>query len=179
MNDVSGRQSRIGAVLRAQLVDRAFKTEIDVVLLNRGGECEMYDRLGHRGIDELDGAAVENETISVEDDVAAAEIGAPQNDRVCNRSAYLKICRPVDTERAADQVHLIRRVDSEIKRDVLGESLRGRSFYTAAELADKVAEIEGGRERKVGEVDVAAKDAACGDPVRRIFAFTDSRIPCG
>jgi hypothetical protein len=67
MDDVSRGQRWIGAVLRAQLIDRTLKTETDVVLLNRSGEGEIGDRLGHRGIYELDRAAGENETVSVED----------------------------------------------------------------------------------------------------------------
>jgi len=67
MDDVSRGQRWIGAVLRAQLIDRTLKTETDVVLLNRSGEGEIGDRLGHRGIYELDRAA--------------GEIGAAENDR--------------------------------------------------------------------------------------------------
>jgi hypothetical protein len=85
-------------------------------------------------------------------------LARPRMTGVCDRSAYLQVGRPADTEHAANEVHTIRRVHGKIERDVLRESLRERSFDAARELIDKVAEVKCGRERKVGEVDIAAEE---------------------
>jgi hypothetical protein len=90
--------------------------------------------------------------------VPPVRLARPRMTGVCDRSAYLQVGRPADTEHAANEVHTIRRVHGKIERDVLRESLRERSFDAARELIDKVAEVKCGRERKVGEVDIAAEE---------------------
>ena len=105
MDDVGLWKSRVGGVLRAELIDRSLKAQTDVVLLNGGGDGEIDDGLRHRGIYKLYRSTAEQISIAVEDDVAAAEVDAAEDDGFGGCATDLKISRTANAKSAADEIN--------------------------------------------------------------------------
>src|SRR6185437_14081871 len=163
MDDVGLGEGRIGGVLGLHLVRRPAEPHADVVLLDGGGDGHVDVRLRAGGIDELNGSAVEDEAIVVEDDISSGEIDPAEDDRVVRGASDLEVGGTVHADRAADEVDVVCGVDSQVEVNVLRNAADGGGCgCPAGELPDEGGELERRGERDVGEVDGAAEEGVVG-----------------
>ncbi len=91
IDDVGGGQRGVGTVLCAKLFDRPIEVQVDAVLLDAGVQGQVNHWFRLRGIDELDGAAIQNVSVAVQYDVSVGEIDTSKNHRLRRCPMHLKI----------------------------------------------------------------------------------------
>src|SRR5207342_1126336 len=91
IDDVRLRQGRIGGIAGSEAINRTLKTHGEIELLNGGCDRGVDHRFSTRGIDEVDGAALQDVPISAEEEFAIGEIHTTQDDGLGCGSADVEI----------------------------------------------------------------------------------------
>src|SRR5947209_3494538 len=98
-----------------QAVGRSIEAHKDVVFLNSRVHADVHHWPGLIWIHEVNGAALQHVSISLENQIATREVYAAENHRLCCGALHMQIRRAVQTERAAYQADAVGCIDSDIE----------------------------------------------------------------
>src|SRR5581483_2123175 len=117
----------------------------------------VKDRLGFGRIDEIDGPALKNEALVVEEEVAAGQVDASEHNWLRRRSRDPQVHRSGETQLPVHQIDAVRRLDRELQLHVVAEALRWWHRNCSAEASHHAGEIEVRRERQLVKADLPAQ----------------------
>src|SRR5262249_5624529 len=86
-----GWQRRIGRIGGAQVVERTYKVQVDVELLDGCCYREIHHRFGTNRIGELDHPALDLVSSFIEEDLPAGNVRSTEDDRVSHSSSHAQI----------------------------------------------------------------------------------------
>src|SRR5438067_2095892 len=133
------------------------EAHLNVPLLNRGVHTDIDHGLRARRINEINGAALQDVAVALENQVTAIDIHAAQDHGLRGGATHAQVGCALQAELAANQVYAAGRAYGDIEFQVLAEAHGRRRRSITAKLPGKAHQIEIGSERELINFYLAAQ----------------------
>src|SRR5438105_8321109 len=139
------------------MVGWAPEAHLNVPLLDRGVYTDIDHWLRARRIDEIDGAALQDVAVALENQVTTINVHAAQDHGLGGRAAYAQVGCALQAEFPAHQVYAAGRAYGDIEFQVLAKAHGRRRRSVTAKLPGEAHQIEVGSERELINFHLAAQ----------------------